>query len=167
MTYPKNRNRRPFEDRFWEKVDKRGPDECWEWTASTNSKGYGRLSSGRGVYLKAHRTAFVLSCGPIPEDLNVLHTCDNPPCCNPKHLFLGTFKDNTHDMIRKGRGSPPPHTYGELHHNAKFDAATARKIIEDERTLKAIAADHGISWMTVFRLKHGQTWAQLVDRSVP
>jgi hypothetical protein len=159
------RKRRPFNERFWEKVAVKGKDDCWEWQAATNAKGYGRLTSGRGVQLKAHRVAFALSNGGfIAEDVKVLHHCDNPPCCNPMHLYAGTLKDNTRDMIKRGQWSPPPHSYGRSHHNAKFDENTARKIIADTRTLKVIAADYGVSWMTVFRLKHGQTWKQL-DRS--
>lgn len=159
---PAGRSRRSLEDRFWEKVRKAGPDECWEWQAATNEKGYGRLTAGRGVNLKAHRVAYALSNGgELDADKHVLHRCDNPPCCNPRHLFIGSGKDNTRDMMQKGRQSKPPHRFGEDHHNAKFDAKTARKIIKDSRTLQAIADDHGISWMTVFRLKHRKTWKRL------
>ena len=159
------RKRRPMIKRFWEKVSIKGKEDCWEWHGIRNEKGYGRLTAGRGVNLKAHRVAFALSNnGFVADDINVLHTCDNPPCCNPAHLFTGTMKDNTQDMLKKGRGSSPPHAYGKKHHNTKFDEATAIKIIKDTRTLHVIAADYGISWMTVFRLKHGKTWKQL-DRS--
>jgi hypothetical protein len=112
---PTGRKRRPFEDRFWEKVKKLGDDDCWEWQAARNAKGYGRLTSGRGVHLKAHRVAFVLFGGVIPDNLFVLHTCDNPSCCNPGHLFVGTPKDNMVDKIKKGRGTEPPHYGGDLH----------------------------------------------------
>lgn len=156
------RKRRPFNERFWEKVKRCGEDECWEWQAARNAKGYGRLTSGRGVNLKAHRVAFALSNGGVvSDDAHVLHHCDNPPCCNPSHLFVGSAKDNTADMIAKGRGSAPPRLFGARNHNAKFDERVARKIIKDPRTLHVIAADYGISWMTVFRLKHRQTWKHL------
>lgn len=156
------RKRRSFNERFWEKVKRGAGHECWEWQAARNAKGYGRLTSGRGINLKAHRVAFALSNGGIvDDDTNVLHRCDNPPCCNPSHLFIGTAKDNTEDMIRKGRESSPPRSFGESHHNAKFGEETARAIIKDTRTLHAIAEDYGISWMTVFRLKHRKTWKHL------
>ena len=113
--YPKKRKQRSFEERFWEKVRILGPDECWEWQAARTVKNYGRLSAGRGVHLKAHRVAFVLENGPVPDGNCVLHTCDNPSCCNPAHLFAGTFKDNTADMIEKGRWSRPPVFYGDQH----------------------------------------------------
>ncbi|WP_163150507.1 HNH endonuclease signature motif containing protein [Bradyrhizobium uaiense] len=115
--------------------------------------------------MKAHRVAYELTEGEIAEGMSVLHKCDNPPCCNPNHLFLGTKKDNTRDMLSKHRGSQPPHSFGEKHHNTKFDEGAARKIIADQRTHRAIAVEYGISWMTVFRLKHGQTWKKL-DREV-
>lgn len=157
------RKRRNFSERFWEKVARAGENDCWEWQAARNAKGYGRLSSGRGVNLKAHRVAFALSNdGVVADDVYVLHRCDNPSCCNPRHLFTGSAKDNTDDMIRKGRGSRPPRTFGALHHNARFGEETAREIIKDSRTLRVIAADYGISWMTVFRLKHRQTWKHLI-----
>lgn len=100
--------RRPATDRFWEKVDKRGPDDCWLWTASCDKKGYGAFTLPDGHIGIAHRFSYELHYGPIPEGEGyhgtcVLHECDNPPCCNPKHLFLGTAKDNAIDMWEKGR----------------------------------------------------------------
>ena len=79
------------------------PSGCHEWTKATNRKGYGRIwSNGETVY--THRLAWELSHGWVPDDLQVLHRCDNPPCCNPAHLFLGTNADNMADKVAKGRG---------------------------------------------------------------
>lgn len=80
---------------------------CWIWTASVHRKngGYGQIQLGRrgeGV-AKAHRVSYELHCGPIPDELMVLHRCDNRRCVNPEHLFLGTAQDNTDDMIQKKR----------------------------------------------------------------
>ncbi len=103
---------RPIEERFWELVERRGKDECWPWTASSNPKGYGQFNIGRaraatqkrkGLCHHANRVAFELTFGEIPGDLDVLHSCDNPPCCNPAHLFLGTNADNMRDKHAKGR----------------------------------------------------------------
>lgn len=87
-------------DRFWSKVNK--TDGCWLWIASRHKKGYGQFKLD-GKMRKAHRVAWELTYGPIPPDKNVCHTCDNPPCVRPDHLFLGTNGDNVRDAVKKGR----------------------------------------------------------------
>lgn len=90
--------------RFWNKVDIKSGRECWEWLGgSRNAFGYGKFSYGNsGGY--AHRAAWIMVYGEIPDDMHVLHHCDNPPCCNPQHLWIGTHQDNMKDRDRKGRG---------------------------------------------------------------
>jgi hypothetical protein len=100
-------------ERFWRKVVKNGPNECWGWNGAVNPGGYGKLGrdGDRNGTLIASRVAWELAHGPIPEGLFVLHHCDNPPCCKTEpderfpegHLFLGTVLDNTRDMIEKQR----------------------------------------------------------------
>lgn len=95
----------PLKDRFWSKVVK--TDTCWIWigAGSTSKKGYGqiRLPGAKGRQTSAHRVSWILHRGEIPIGLDVLHKCDNPPCVNPDHLFLGTNQDNVNDKVSKGR----------------------------------------------------------------
>lgn len=93
------RTPRPIKEAFWEKVDIRSNNECWEWLAGVGGDGYGKFKNGL-----AHRFAWELSFGNIPKGNYVCHKCDNPPCCNPEHLFLGEQIDNMRDMVSKGRG---------------------------------------------------------------
>jgi hypothetical protein len=89
--------------RFWGRVFVRGVDECWEWQAATSGKGYGKMCTDYR-YDATHRIAYRAFHGNIPNDLIVMHKCDNRLCVNPSHLFTGTVKDNADDMMRKGRG---------------------------------------------------------------
>jgi hypothetical protein len=93
--------RQSFEDRFWSKVRK--TEGCWEWTAGTYRKGYGKFSVARSTNAQAHRVSWQMGSGPIPDGLFVCHHCDNPSCVRPDHLFLGTNRDNVRDCVQKGR----------------------------------------------------------------
>jgi hypothetical protein len=86
--------------RFWRKVIK--IEHCWEWAAYKNKKGYGQIKI-QGKVLGAHRVSWLLAVGEIEAGLCVLHTCDNPKCVRPDHLFLGTNADNVDDKYKKGR----------------------------------------------------------------
>lgn len=100
-----------LKERFWGKVNKDGPapshcpelGPCWIWTGIITIWGYGRIKSG-GKMHAAHRVAWVLAYGDIPDGLFVCHKCDNPACVRPEHLFVGTVLDNTRDREAKGRG---------------------------------------------------------------
>lgn len=96
--------------RFWGKVNKRLPSECWPWTGATTHGGYGVLGSGgkHGVAVRAHRFSYTLAKGGITEGLVIRHTCDNPACVNPEHLVPGTQADNMRDAIKRGRRADKP-----------------------------------------------------------
>jgi hypothetical protein len=88
---------------FWSRVDMTGGMfECWEWTATRDSHGYGKFWWGEKM-TGSHRVSWEITNGVVPDGLFVLHKCDNPPCVNPSHLWLGTKKDNSEDCVRKGR----------------------------------------------------------------
>lgn len=97
----RDRPPRSVSDRFWRKVLKT-PD-CWAWSGAKQRRGYGCMETTKGVNRSAHRVSWELHFGEIPKGMCVLHKCDNPECTRPDHLFLGTLKDNTKDMISKGR----------------------------------------------------------------
>jgi hypothetical protein len=96
---------RPVSDKDWimarVEITENG---CWEWSRTRHSKGYGNASRNNKS-IRAHRYAYEIWNGPIPDGMMVLHSCDNPPCCNPDHLRLGTAHDNMMDAIRRGRAA--------------------------------------------------------------
>lgn len=156
----------PLEQRFWEKVAKRGPDECWLWTATFDHHGYGHIRVD-GKSLKAHRVAYELTYGPIPyEDLEgnrvcVLHRCDTPACINPVRLRLGTAAENMAEMDARGRRVNVSHR-GEANGSAKLTAADARVIREwgpAGWTQLDLAAVFGVSRSAIQRVVRGETWA--------
>lgn len=113
----KKRRLQSIEQRLNAYIDKSG--SCWLWTMNTYNYGYGKLSIGKGKQVRAHRYIYEQSKGKIPEGMMVLHTCDNPRCCNPEHLFLGNQKDNMVDAKEKGRIGYKAF-FGDKHSNSKL-----------------------------------------------
>jgi len=115
------------EARFWAKVQKRGPTECWPWTASKHKLGYGnfRIGGRSGATAAAHRVSACLSHPDFDESLDYLHSCDNPPCCNPAHLIGGTHQDNMTDMTVKERNrtARPGNGFIKIDANGRLDIA--------------------------------------------
>lgn len=137
-------------ERFWSKANKRGPDECWEWTGQRSPRGYGILKT-RGVRTAiASRVSWWIHRGAWPE-IFVCHKCDNPPCVNPNHLFLGTTRDNALDMMSKGRGRYilPPVVVGDEHPTIKLSDKQVMDIRATKLlcriTYQALADRYGIS----------------------
>lgn len=147
---------------FWDKVDKQSrPQGCWPWLGSQFDKGYGQVSPHYRVGIKssrAHKVAWILTHGPIPEGLHVLHRCDNRLCVNPTHLFLGTHQDNMDDKVSKGRQA---HNRGERAGGVKLSSYQVLEIRSDPRTQKVIAQDYGIGQMSVCRIKRKETWGHI------
>jgi len=148
-----------IKDRFEKRFVPAAPDQCWEWTAGKTPKGYGRATGGNRE-LPAHRLAWVLYVGPIPQGEGyhgtcVLHRCDNPGCVNPNHLFLGTAHDNMLDMAAKDRS-----LHGSRYKLHKLTEEHARSIRADQRPRIIIAREHGIARNTVARIQRGLAWVR-------
>lgn len=178
---PRKGHRVPLADRFWSRVARKGPDDCWLWTGGLFGFGYGACWY-EGRTTQAHRLSWEMAHGPIPDGLAVLHRCDNPPCVNPSHLFLGTLADNTYDMMRKGRarlvgtgtpslgdqnGSrtrPDRRPRGDAVKTSKLTTAQAEEIIRLASAgvaRKEIAVRFGIHPLHVSRIYRGGCWKHL------
>lgn len=145
-------------ERFWAKVDIKSEEECWEWEGSSNSHGYGTINVGgrignkHGITLSTHRVAKTLSMGEeIPDGLLVMHTCDNPPCCNPSHLEVGTDQDNMSDKVNKGR---QPTILG----NSKNDWDIIDDIRSSSLSGKELTEKYGLAKSTVSMIRNNKIW---------
>jgi len=159
-----------YAEKSWARVDKTGPDDCWLWVGSRLPKGYGRFYpkwkiNGKRCGFNAHRISWEIKNNrPVPEGLDVLHTCDNPPCVNPAHLFPGTKSDNMQDMLRKGRGgytgSP-----GEAHPSAKLVESDVLEIRHrwDAGGIRQrdLAAEYGVSRGLIGQIVRRESWSHL------
>lgn len=133
---------------------------CILWEGRLNPGGYGRISMrvGKRRWWMAHRIAYELASGPIPDGLLVMHRCDVRNCVNPDHLRLGTQSDNIRDMYAKGRDNCPR---GVDRRGAKLNPAKVLAIRADPRIQREIAADYGISQSVVAEVRQGKAWAHV------
>ena len=151
-----------LEDRFYSKVNKLGVKAkyCWEWTASTDSHGYGQFAFD-GKMRRAHRISYMIRCGDIPKDMCVLHKCDNSLCVRPSHLFLGTLKDNMQDMVAKGRA---PDYKGENHNRSKLkdkEVLEIRDLSKLGANAKSLAEHFGVSISCIVHILDRYTWKHI------
>jgi len=146
-------------EKFWEKVDLWfgiSDEDCWEWTASKNEFGYGRFTIGAKTL--ASQSSWILNRGEIPEELCVCHTCDNPACVNPSHLFLGAHIENVRDMHAKGRHYSAP---GESNANAALTndiVLKIRRMADDGVRQIEISKELGIADYQVSRIALRKSW---------
>jgi hypothetical protein len=147
-----------IEDRFWASCPKGAPDSCWEWKGHRQPKGYGSIHQSHKVHM-AHRIAYEIHFGPIPDNTQVLHKCDNPPCCNPNHLFLGSIADNMTDKTAKQRQAR-----GENIGKAKFtesDIREMRRLYDTGVKQVDIAKLFGLSQGHVTRIVNRKAWTHV------
>lgn len=149
----------PIEQRFWAKVEK--TDTCWLWQGNVWHCGYGTIwRDGESKY--AHRIAYELQNGPVPDGIHVCHRCDNPLCVRGDHLFLGTLHDNMKDKFQKRR-----HAKGERHGNSRLKSEDIREIIslvEAGSTQAEVARKYGVDQSHVSRIVGGDSWSHLERR---
>lgn len=154
------------QERFWSKVAVDADAACWDWTRSTGTSGYGQFMVVAGKLVRAHRVAWALINGPIPDGAVIRHTCDRPICCNPAHLLHGSQADNVRDAVERGRargGSVP--RPGELSPTHKISTEQALDIrarrAANTASCAELAVEYGIHRSQVSRIATGHRWAHL------
>lgn len=151
-------------DRFWSKVDQGDSEECWPWIGSKlKARGnYGQINIKYKI-LYAHRVAWEIENGPIPSGFLICHTCHNPPCCNPAHLYAGTYGDNGHDAAVRGligkwdrRGTKNPQS--KLTEN---DVRNIRERLASGETKEQIAKSYNVNPPAIYQIERGKNWGWL------
>ena len=150
--------------RFWSKVDRKGSDDCWMWLGYTHLPnkcgqiygGFGLSQNGKNVAWRAHRLAWMLTNGPIPEGKVIMHTCDVPLCCNPAHLRAATQAENLADRGRKGRTAK-----GSQQGASKLTESQVRLIKQSMLTTTTLAKQFGVHYTTVLKIRQGVNWAHV------
>ena len=149
--------------RFWSSIDIALDSGCWEWQRGKITSGYGvfYLSNWRRMY--AHRFSYIAFCGEIPADMVVCHSCDNPSCVNPAHLWLGKQGNNVRDCVAKGRDL---HAVGENHGRAKLNESAVREIRRRANggawgIQSRLAEEYGVARVTIRQIIAGNTWTHV------
>jgi len=158
-------------ERFWSRVEVLSTDQCWLWKAAM-SCGYGAFNVGKYALYRSHRLAYYFTYGEDPGKLLVCHKCDNPPCCNPYHLFLGTHQDNVADRVLKGRSSSGQEHWTHGKHPESISRGSARplakltesKVVTIREQLyggvpvKTLAAEFGVSQSVIYAIRKREIW---------
>lgn len=153
---------KPLAEAFHEKYVKGSEGDCWVWIASKMKTGYGQINTRDGRVITAHRFSYQLHKGDIPSGMFVCHTCDNRACVNPDHLWLGTAKDNSQDMLRKGRGISNP-VRGSKNHAAKLTEKQVAQIYTSDKSHTEIAKQFGVTASCVLSIKKGLSWSHMTE----
>ncbi len=162
----------PAPERFWRKVDtSAGPDACWNWTGGRKRRGYGNFCVVRATntFVNTHRYAYEQTYGPIPAGLVVRHKCDNPPCCNPAHLELGTPADNRRDAMERGRLKRGKMTQEQRHRMSRARATLSDESVREVMALRGIvpapkiAARYGVKPCVVYGIWEGNSYRRLFE----
>ena len=151
-----------FQERFWSKVKKADGDACWEWQASLSVRGgYGQLTAGRGNLLKAHRVVYEVTKGAPAPGLLICHTCNNPRCCNPDHLYAGTVADNWRDAKRAGAAHKFAVLHGEACPASKLTEVEALRVLSSEERGADLARELGVTPSAISRIRKGKSWLMI------
>jgi len=148
-------------ERFLGKLDNKSRFSCWNWTGSKHRFGYGEISvikDGKKVRLKTHRLSWEIYRGVIPSGMCVLHKCDNPACCNPLHLYIGTRLDNVADMILRDRKAC---TLGEKASKARLTKKQVNEIAKSDKKQDALAEEYKVSREAISHIQNGITWSSV------
>ncbi len=157
----------PIEQRFWNFVEK--TDGCWLWKGAVNKGGYGLFGyewnseTRRGKQTSANRIAWILTYGPIGKEIKVCHSCDNPSCVRPDHLWIGTQKENIQDMIQKKREVRNPRR-GEKHRSAKLtehQVRTIRSSFQRGVSQSQLAREYSVVNQCINAIVHRKTWSHI------
>jgi hypothetical protein len=146
-----------LKERFLKKIARTSDTDCWLWIGGKSRGGYGCIGYKTGN-ISAHRASWIIHFGLIPENLHVLHTCDNPACVSPHHLFLGTNLDNVKDKEAKGRGN---HPIGARNSSTKLTAEMVREIRDSPFRLTYLGRVYGVTAMCIKKIKTGENWKHL------
>ena len=145
-------------ERFWSSVRVVDGDGCWEWTGTIDENGYGRVGIGRGRKMRAHRMSLIMAVGPI-GDLMACHTCDNPACVRPSHLYAGDAKQNMHDRDTRGRNGKAVLTPDTV--------VAIREAVHSGATLAATSAAFGVCVQRISMIAIGDTWQHVGGPRTP